>query len=77
MNLAARLLAILILALTVAHAIGLFAPRPLAHRPITPLTNHGQDMQPLSNLCPPGTIRFNTDDGLFLECYRGSNGQTQ
>lgn len=46
--------------------------RGLPHRPLNELTNWGQGRAPESNRCPPGTIRFDTDDGLFLECYRTS-----
>lgn len=42
----------------------------LPHRPVDELTNWGQGRAPAGNLCPPGTIRFETDEGLFLECYR-------
>lgn len=42
----------------------------LPHRPITQLTNWGQGRNPGSNDCPPGTVRFELDDGLFLECMR-------
>jgi hypothetical protein len=57
--------------LVVAHAIGVFAPQPLPHRAIDALTNWGQGHAPELNVCMPGTIRFETDEGLFLECYRG------
>lgn len=43
----------------------------LPHRQINELTNWGQGRAPESNHCPPGTFRFETDDGLFLECFRG------
>lgn len=48
-------------------------PHGLPHRPVTELTNWGQGHAPESNRCPRGTIRFETDDGLFLECYRSTN----
>lgn len=43
----------------------------LPHRPVDQLTNWGQGRTPQANVCPPGTFRFETDDGLFLECFRG------
>lgn len=46
--------------------------RGLPHRPVTELTNWGQGHAPPNNHCPPGTVRFETDDGLFLECFRGT-----
>lgn len=49
------------------------SPKPLAHRPINELTNWGQGRAPSIDRCPPGTIRFETDDGLFLECFRGTS----
>lgn len=45
----------------------------LPHRPVTALTNWGQGHAPESNRCPSGTIRIETDEGLFLECFRGTN----
>lgn len=42
----------------------------LPHRPINELTNWGQGRNPGSNDCPPGTVRYELDDGLFLECMR-------
>jgi hypothetical protein len=63
-------LAIAVLVLTIAHALGYFAPRALPHRAVTDMTNWGQGRAPASNICPIGTIRFETDDGLFLECFR-------
>lgn len=48
--------------------------QPLPHRQINELTNWGQGRAPECNVCPPGTIRFETDEGLFLECFRtGAN----
>lgn len=44
----------------------------LPHRAVNELTNWGQGRAPAQNHCPPGTIRFEMDDGLFLECYRGT-----
>lgn len=44
----------------------------LPHRPVDSLTNWGQGRAPAQNVCPPGTFRFETDDGLFLECFRGT-----
>ena len=58
------------LAMSLIHAND--SPRALPHRPVTELTNWGQGHVPESNHCPPGTIRFETDDGLFLECMRGT-----
>jgi hypothetical protein len=46
----------------------------LPHRPVDTLTNWGQGRAPESNRCPPGTIRFETDDGFFLECFRANQG---
>lgn len=43
------------------------------HRPVDSLTNWGQGKAPAANVCPPGTLRFDTDDGLFLECMRGTS----
>lgn len=45
----------------------------LPHRPLNELTNWGQGRAPEPSHCPPGTIRLDTDDGLFLECLRGTN----
>lgn len=42
----------------------------LPHRPINELTNWGQGRNPGPNDCPPGTVRYELDDGLFLECMR-------
>lgn len=42
----------------------------LPHRQIDELTNWGQGRAPSENHCPPGTLRFETDDGFFLECFR-------
>lgn len=42
----------------------------LPHRPINELTNWGQGRNPGANDCPPGTVRYELDDGLFLECMR-------
>lgn len=47
-------------------------PASLPHRPLTTWTNWGQGRAPEGNVCPAGTFRFETDEGLFLECYRGS-----
>lgn len=44
--------------------------RGLPHRPINELTNWGQGRNPGANDCPPGTVRYELDDGLFLECMR-------
>jgi hypothetical protein len=52
--------------------------QPLPHRAINELTNWGQGRTSATNHCPPNTIRFETDEGLFLECsnvghyYRGN-----
>lgn len=46
---------------------------PLPHRAVDSLTNWGQGRQGSTNACPPGTVRFETDDGLFLECFRGNH----
>lgn len=45
-------------------------PKRLPHRPLNELTNWGQGRNPGSNDCPPGTVRYELDDGLFLECMR-------
>lgn len=47
--------------------------RGLPHRPVDQLTNWGQGRQAPTNDCPPGTVRYETDTGFFLECYRGTN----
>jgi hypothetical protein len=73
MSACAKLLAYAMFALVLAHALGLFTPKPLPHRPVDALTNWGQGHAPIANQCPPGTIRFETDDNLFLECMRGTN----
>jgi hypothetical protein len=70
MKLVCQILALLVFDLTVAHAIGYFDPHPLPHRAITETTNWGQGHAPQENRCPPGTLRFETDDNMFLECYR-------
>lgn len=49
------------------------APHALPSRPIDQLTNWGQGRAPDTCHCPPGTIRIDTEDGLFLECLRGTN----
>lgn len=60
--------------LTLAVAMAAFdRPRALPHRPITELTNWGQGRAPEANHCPPGTLRFESEDGLFIECFRGTN----
>lgn len=56
-----------------ALIIAVLQPPHLPHRPVDELTNWGQGHAPELNRCPPGTIRFTTDDGLFLECYRGTS----
>lgn len=74
MVLAARILAIILLAFTVAHAIGCYhpmSPRHLPHRALTELSNFGQGHNPASHQCPPGTVQIDVED-LFLECYRGN-----
>lgn len=43
----------------------------LPHRAATELTNWGQGHAPEMNHCPPGTIRVDTEEGWFLECFRG------
>lgn len=45
-------------------------PAPLPHRPVDAYTSWGQGRTPADNVCPPGTIRFELDDGIFLECFR-------
>lgn len=52
-------------------------PPRLPSRPVDELTNWGQGHAPDPNNCPPSTIRFDTDDGLFLECYRGTDNESQ
>ncbi len=52
-----------------------YAPHALPSRAVDELTNWGQGRQTM--VCPPGTIRMDTDEGLFLECYRGSHGQAK
>lgn len=47
-------------------------PKTLPHRAVNSLTNWGQGRQGSTNACPPGTVRFETDDGLFLECFRAT-----
>lgn len=47
----------------------------LPHRPVDSLTNWAQGRVPSDNVCPPGTFRFETDDGLFLECFNGGISQ--
>ena len=71
----AQMFAIGIFLLVILHAVGLFDPRPLPHRAIDALTNWGQGHAPEGNRCPPGTIRFETDDNLFLECYKGNRNE--
>ena len=46
--------------------------KALPSRPVDELTNWGQGHAPAANVCPPGTFRFETDEGLFLECYRAN-----
>lgn len=41
----------------------------LPHRPIDSLTNWGQGRAPAIHDCPPGTMEFDTEEGLFLECF--------
>lgn len=74
------LLALAILTLAVAMAAFDSPPPQQPHgTPFLPrrtedaYTNWGQGRAPESNHCPPGTIRFETDEGLFLECLRGTN----
>lgn len=45
-----------------------------AHQQVNEMTNWGQGRAPPTDWCPSGTIRFETDEHLFLECYRGSEG---
>jgi hypothetical protein len=47
--------------------------RGLPHRTVDELTNWGQGHAPAQNHCPPGTLRVDTDEGLFLECFRGTD----
>lgn len=47
----------------------------LPHRPVDVLTNWGQGQAPESNWCPSGTIRVETDERLFLECFRGNRNE--
>lgn len=44
----------------------------LPHRPVDALTNWGQGHAPTPGKCPRGTLEFDTEEGLFLECYRGT-----
>jgi hypothetical protein len=45
-----------------------YAPPELPHRAIDAYTNWGQGQSTIA--CPPGAIRMDTDEGLFLECFR-------
>lgn len=48
--------------------VGVFHAPSLPHRPVDSLTNWGQGHSPL-NGCPSGTLRVETDEGFFLECF--------
>lgn len=68
MNLGLRIALCWIVGVAVTYCV---LPKHLPHRPVDAYTSWGQGHNPGLH-CPTGTIRFETEEGWFLECYRGS-----